>query len=175
MNKFLLLIWNETSGLLVQIILYFSKSLVYKIRFVHAVWHGHRIYLRIWLFLAYILTISKVLLLIYPALLLNSKVELLWGMVTLIDCFNKKRLKALGLVEDQLLQTEEGGGWLNESLVIGVLVLNSCHNTNSTTTQLKSWVWQGNDFPPPPPPPKTQHQQYLHCNWPNFDKTLNVG
>ena len=31
-------------------------------------------------------------------------------MVTLIDCFNKKRLKALGLVEDQLLQTEEGGG-----------------------------------------------------------------
>ena len=27
-----------------------------------------------------------------------------------------------------------------------------CYNTNSTTTQLKSWVWHENDLTPPPPP-----------------------
>ena len=27
----------------------------------------------------------------------------------------------------------------------------NCHNPNSTTTQLKSWVWHKNDLTPPPP------------------------
>ena len=31
--------------------------------------------------------------------------------------------------------------------------LTNCHNPNSTSTQLKSWVWHENDFNPPPPPP----------------------
>ena len=51
---------------------------------------------------------------------------------------------------------------------------------NSTTKQLKSWVWHGNGFscpplPTHPPPPQTQCHQYLSCFCPNFNQTLKVG
>ena len=56
------IIWNETSGLLAHIILYFSKLLLYKIISVHVRSHEHRLLSRIQLFLAYILAILTVLL-----------------------------------------------------------------------------------------------------------------
>ena len=34
-----------------------------------------------------------------------------------------------------------------------------CHNPNSTTTQLKSWVGHENDFTPPPPPTTHHHRK----------------
>ena len=50
---------------------------------------------------------------------------------------------------------------------------NYCHNPNSTSTQLKSWVWHVNDFNPPTT--QTQCQQYLSCFWPDFILTLKLG
>ena len=55
-----------------------------------------------------------------------------------------------------------------------------CHNPNSTSTQLNSWVWHENDFNPPPPPThhpptQTQCQQYHSCYWSDFNQTLNLG
>ena len=49
------------------------------------------------------------------------------------------------------------------------------HNPNSTSTQLKSWVWQENDSNPPTTTTETQCQQYLSCYWPDFNQTLNLG
>ena len=56
---------------------------------------------------------------------------------------------------------------------IGRIWLVNCHNPNSTSTQLKSWVWHENDFNPPPP--QTQCHRYLSCYWPNFNQTLKLG
>ena len=59
------------------------------------------------------------------------------------------------------------------------LITKYCHNPNSTSTQLKSWVWHENDFNPPPPthhpPTQTQCQQYLSCYWPDFNQSLKLG
>ena len=35
--------------------------------------------------------------------------------------------------------------------------LRYCHSPNSTSTQLKSWVWHENNLNPPPPPTTTTH------------------
>ena len=68
------------------------------------------------------------------------------------------------------------------SCMWNMILKNCCHNPNSTSTQLKSWVWHENDFTPPitttihhPPPPTTQCQQYQSYFWPDFKQTLKVG
>ena len=45
--------------------------------------------------------------------------------------------------------------YLRYLIFIKIHVLFCCHNPNSTSTQLKSWVWHENDFNPPLPPPIT--------------------
>ena len=59
----------------------------------------------------------------------------------------------------------------------------NCQNPNSTSTQLKRWVWHENDFTPPPPtnthhhhpPQQTECQLYLSCSWPDLNQTLKEG
>ena len=46
--------------------------------------------------------------------------------------------------------------------------LTNCHNPNSTSTQLKSWVWHENDFNPPPPPTTTTHHHPHKLNVSNI-------
>ena len=51
-----------------------------------------------------------------------------------------------------------------------------CQNPNHDSTQPQPNIsLVGLDFAYPTPPAKTQCQQYISCNWPNFDETLTVG
>ena len=62
----------------------------------------------------------------------------LWWYSRILDT----RGAAQQLVVNISIVVELSFDWLKETL--------NCHNPNSTSTQLKSWVWHENDFNPPP-------------------------
>ena len=55
-----------------------------------------------------------------------------------------------------------------------VLFCSYCQNPNSTSSQLKSWVWNENDFRPPPPL-QTQCHRYLSYSLLDFNQIWKVA